>query len=61
MPRKWKPNANQRDALAFIATGAPLQGFSPLTFYALERHGLIEHTSLGWRLTPAGEAVRAAR
>jgi hypothetical protein len=44
----------QRQCLEYVAAG-DRPPFKITTVESLARKGLVEHTSLGWRVTPAGQ------
>ena len=48
--------AKQRQCLQYVAEGnQPPFKISPSTVESLACKGLVEHTALGWRLTPDGQ------
>ena len=46
----------QRQCLAYVAKG-DRPPFKITTVESLARKGLVEHTSLGWRVTPEGRVL----
>ena len=48
-----KLTEKQRQCLEYVAQG-DRPPFKRTTVESLARKGLVEHTSLGWRLTPEG-------
>lgn len=48
----------QRSALMYVGQGERPCG-RRTTWHSLERLGLMEHVSTGWRLTPEGQEIYA--
>lgn len=48
-----KLSEKQRQCLEYVAAG-DRPPFKITTVESLARHGLVEHTSMGWRVTQAG-------
>ena len=51
-----KLTEKQRQCLEYVAQGNR-PPFKITTVESLARKGLVEHTSLGWRVTPEGQAL----
>lgn len=51
-----KLTEKQRQCLAYVAKG-DRPPFKITTVESLARKGLVEHTSLGWRVTPEGRVL----
>lgn len=49
-----KLTEKQRQCLEYVEQGENPWSFRRSTKDSLARHGLIEHTSLGWRITQGG-------
>lgn len=55
-----KLTEKQLQCLEYVAQG-DRPPFKRTTVESLARKGLVEHTSLGWRMTPQGQLLLAAK